>query len=66
MEYTDPKHVRFVLDTGHITMTGIDPIALARRLGHRIVELDTSPWRPPMESARMSADYIRKNLNISL
>jgi len=115
MRYTDPDHVRFVLDTGHITMAGMDPIALAKRLGHRIVEfhlkdtkpedrggtknvpgrsvdqmkdpyffplgtggvdfprlkdhldniqwrgflvveLDTSPWRPPAESARISAD----------
>lgn len=35
---TDPKQVRFVLDTGHITLGGMDPVALARRLGHRIVE----------------------------
>ena len=125
MEHTDPKHVRFVLDTGHITMAGMDPIALARRLGHRIVEfhlkdtqpsdrggtknvpgkevdqlkapyffplgnggvdflalkahldkiqwkgflvveLDTSPWRPPMESARMSGEYIRNTMKIAL
>jgi sugar phosphate isomerase/epimerase len=35
---TDPKHVWFVLDTGHITLGGMDPVALAKRLGHRIVE----------------------------
>jgi inosose dehydratase len=125
MAHTDPKHVRFVLDTGHITMAGMDPLALARKLGHRIVEfhlkdtkpedrggtkhvpgrevdqlkdpyffplgnggvdflalkrhldeirwqgflvveLDTSPWRPPIESARMTASYIRDVMKIPL
>jgi sugar phosphate isomerase/epimerase len=122
MGHTDPKHVWFVLDTGHITMAGIDPVALARTLGHRIVEfhmkdtkpetrggaksrldrpdmikdppffplghggvdfpglkahldkigwqgwltveLDSSPFRPPKESARMSREYIEKKLGI--
>ena len=122
LSHTDPKHVWFVLDTGHITMAGLDPVALAKKLGHRIVEfhikdvkpenrggaktrlakmegmtdpcffplghggvdfpalkahldsigwqgwltveLDTSPWRPPKESARMSKDYIEKTLRI--
>jgi sugar phosphate isomerase/epimerase len=125
MANTDPLHVRFVLDTGHITMAGMDPIALTRKLGQRIVEfhlkdtkpqdrggtknvpgkdadqmkdpyffplgnggvdflalkayldsiqwkgflvveLDTSPWRPPVESARISANYIRNTMNIPL
>lgn len=122
MENTDPKYVSFVLDTGHITMAGIDPVALARKLGHRIaefhmkdtkpvdrggaksrlekmdgfgdpcffplgnggvdfpglkahldkigwqgwltVELDTSPWRPPKESARISKNYLDNTLKI--
>ncbi|HEY3841577.1 MAG TPA: sugar phosphate isomerase/epimerase, partial [Bryobacteraceae bacterium] len=110
---------------GHITMAGMDPIALARKLGKRIVEfhlkdtrpedrggtrhvpgpevdqlknpyffplgnggvdfialksfldeiqwkgflvveLDTSPWRSPMESARITAGYIRNTLRLSL
>lgn len=38
LETTDPKHVWFVLDTGHVTMGGMDPVALTRRLGHRIIE----------------------------
>ena len=121
--HTDPKHVWFVLDTGHITMAGIDPVELTRTLGHRIVEfhmkdtkrenrggakkrldrpdlmkdpcffplgeggvdfpaikahldeigwrgwltveLDTSPYRPPKESARMSREYIERTLKIS-
>jgi inosose dehydratase len=125
MANTDPQHVRFVLDTGHITMAGMDPLALAKRLGHRVVEfhlkdtrpedrggarhvpdrdadqlknpyffplgnggvdflslkayldsiqwkgflvveLDTSPWRTPRESARISAAYIRNTLQIAL
>jgi sugar phosphate isomerase/epimerase len=122
MGSTDPKHVWFVLDTGHITMAGIDPVELARQLGHRIVEfhmkdvapqnrggaksrearhepmerplffplghggvdfpalkthldsiqwkgwltveLDSSPKRPPRESARMSRSYLEKTLRL--
>lgn len=125
MANTDPKHVGFVLDTGHITMAGMDPIALAKRLGHRVVEfhlkdtkpedrggtknvpgperdqmkdpyfyplgnggvdfpalkahldninwrgflvveLDTSPWRPPKESAQITAKYITNTMKIAL
>jgi pimeloyl-ACP methyl ester carboxylesterase len=33
-EATDPKFVHFVLDTGHITMAGMDPVELAHTLGH--------------------------------
>lgn len=120
---TDPKHVWFVLDTGHITMAGIDPVELTRKLGHRIVEfhmkdtkpenrggaktrldrpdmmtdppffplghggvdfpkikahldeigwrgwftveLDSSPFRPPKESARISREYLEKTLKLS-
>ena len=50
---------------------GVDFLALKAYLdsiqwkGFLVVELDTSPWRPPMESARISANYIRKTLKIS-
>jgi inosose dehydratase len=122
MSATDPRHVWFVLDTGHITMAGIDPLELARTLGHRIaefhlkdvapehrggakkredkhepmtrplffplghggvdfpglkahldridwrgwltVELDSSPQRPPKESARMSREYLANKLGL--
>ena len=122
MESTDPKHVYFVLDTGHITMAGMDPVELTRALGHRIiefhlkdvkpenrggakrrperndpmtdpiffelsgsgvdfpaikahldqigwqgwwtVELDSSPSRPPKESARISREYIEGKLKV--
>lgn len=122
MEHTTAANVGFVLDTGHITMAGIDPVELAKTLGHRIVEfhmkdtapenrggaksrlerpdmmknppffplgqggvdfpalkahldkigwrgfltveLDTSPFRPPKESARTSLRYIEGKLGI--
>lgn len=35
---TNPKYVSFVLDTGHITMAGMDPVKLARELKSRVVE----------------------------
>jgi sugar phosphate isomerase/epimerase len=125
MENTRPENVGLVLDTGHITMAGMDPVALTKKLGHRViefhlkdtrredrggshnvptpardmmndpyfytlgeggvdfptimaylrsiqwrgdltVELDTSPWRPPIESARITAAYIRNVLKLEL
>jgi inosose dehydratase len=125
MANTDPRYVGLVLDTGHFTMAGMDPFAMARRYGKRVVEyhlkdtraedrggtkqvpgpevdqmktpyfyplgaggvdfpalmayldsiqwrgflnveLDTSPWRPPQESARISANYIQNVLKIPL
>lgn len=123
MANTDPKTVAFVLDTGHTTMSGIDPVALAFKLNHRVVEyhlkdtkpetyagaktrlerpgdmmanppffplgsggvdfpslkkhldniawkgwltteLDTSPQRPPKESAAISLRYLKETLKI--
>lgn len=122
MGATDPQHVKMVLDTGHITMAGIDPVELTRAYGNRIreyhlkdtdrthrggaklrrdrndpmkdpiffelgkggvdfvsikehldkiqwrgnltVELDSSPTRPPKESARISRSYIEQKLGI--
>jgi sugar phosphate isomerase/epimerase len=125
MANTDPKYVGLVLDTGHFTMAGMDPVAMGKRYGKRVVEyhlkdtrpedrggtkhvpgpevdqmktpyfyplgaggvdfpalmayldsiqwrgflnveLDTSPWRPPQDSARMSANYIQNVLKIPL
>jgi sugar phosphate isomerase/epimerase len=125
MANTDPKYVGLVLDTGHFTMAGMDPLAKGKQYGLRVleyhlkdtqpenrggtknvpgpevdqtktpyfyplgtggvdfpglkayldsiqwrgflnVELDTSPWRPPQESARITADYIAKVLKIPL
>lgn len=124
LTHTDPKHVYIVLDTGHITMAGIDPVELARTLKHRViefhmkdtlpehrggakqrrerndamkdpiffelgkggvdfpalkdhldsigwngwltVELDSSPYRPPKESARISREYLEKRLRLTV
>ena len=125
MENTNPDHVGFVLDTGHVTMAGMDPVTLGKRLGSRVVEyhfkdtaaedrggtkqvparsrnmmndpyfyplgtggvdfpaimrnldaigwrgflvveLDASPWRPPAESARITANYFRDVLKLEL
>src|SRR5580692_4883901 len=125
MANTDPKYVGLVLDTGHFTMAGMDPIAMGKKYGARVleyhlkdtkaedrggtrnvpspqvdlmktpcffpmgeggvdfpglkayldsiqwrgflnVELDTSPWRPPQESARITAKYIQNVLKIPL
>jgi len=123
-ETTDRRYVNFVLDTGHITMAGIDPVELARAYSSRIiefhlkdvgpenrggakqrrerndvmkdpiffelgkggvdfpaikahldktgwqgwltVELDSSPYRPPKESARISREYIEKTMHIKV
>ena len=122
MGHTDPSYVGFVLDTGHVTMAGMDPVKLAGKLGHRIaefhmkdtkpewkggaktrlerpdmlndppffplghggvdfpgvkaqldsigwkgfltVELDSSPSRPPKESARISLNYLKTTLGV--
>jgi sugar phosphate isomerase/epimerase len=51
---------------------GVDFLALKAHLdsiqwkGFLVVELDTSPWRPPVESARVSAYYIRNTMKIPL
>ncbi|MBV9223222.1 MAG: TIM barrel protein [Acidobacteriaceae bacterium] len=38
LEETNPKYVYFVLDTGHITMAGMDPVELTRAYQTRIIE----------------------------
>ncbi len=57
MSHTDPAHVGFVLDTGHITMAGMDPLELTRTLGHRIVEFHMKDTKPEMRGgARQRLD----------
>lgn len=121
---TDPRYVNFVLDTGHITMAGMDPVELARVYASRIVEfhlkdvapenrggakqrrerndvmkdpiffelgkggvdfpglkavldragwrgwltveLDSSPYRSPQESARISREYLERKLHLQV
>jgi len=38
MEMTDPKLVNLIVDTGHTTMAGMDPVQLTRTYLHRIIE----------------------------
>src|SRR5262249_18054349 len=45
-ESTDPRYVNFVLDTGHITMAGIDPVELTRAYGSRIIEFHLKDVMP--------------------
>ena len=64
MDSTDPQHVWFVLDTGQITMAGIDPVALTRQLGHRIIEYhlkDTHPVHRGGAKKRMDRVDAMKN-----
>src|SRR5712692_5495533 len=64
MQHTDPKNVYFVLDTGHVTMAGIDPLELARSLGHRIVEFhlkDTKPEHRGGAKVRIGRPDMRKD-----
>ena len=46
MALTDPRHVYMVLDTGHITMAGIDPVELTRYYVGRIVEYHMKDCKP--------------------
>ncbi|MGE0404836.1 MAG: sugar phosphate isomerase/epimerase family protein [Candidatus Korobacteraceae bacterium] len=46
MDTTDPKHVWLVLDTGHITMSKIDPLDLTRTYVSRIIEFHLKDTRP--------------------
>jgi inosose dehydratase len=38
MEQTNPKFVKLIVDTGHVTMAGMDPVALTRTYHSRIIE----------------------------
>lgn len=60
---TDPEHVRFILDTGHTTMAGMDSLELTKKYGHRIIEYhlkDVAPKDrggykgPPIESGTVN------------
>ena len=37
MANTDPKYVGLVLDTGHFTMAGMDPLAMGKKYGIRVL-----------------------------
>jgi sugar phosphate isomerase/epimerase len=38
MEHTNPDYVGLVLDTGHFSMAGMDPIAMAKKYASRVIE----------------------------
>jgi sugar phosphate isomerase/epimerase len=46
MELTDPKHVYLIVDTGHVTMAGMDPVELTRTYTHRIIEYHLKDVEP--------------------
>ncbi|HEY2933405.1 MAG TPA: TIM barrel protein [Acidobacteriota bacterium] len=46
MELTDAAHVFLVVDTGQVTMAGIDPVDLTRRYADRIIEFHLKDCRP--------------------
>ena len=46
MELTDPRHVWLVLDTGHYTMAGMNPVEMTRIYAKRIVEYHMKDTRP--------------------
>ena len=46
MANTDPKYVGLVLDTGHFTMAGMDPLAMGRKYGLRVLEYHLKDTKP--------------------
>ena len=45
MELTDRRHVYFILDTGQITMAGMDPVELTKAYTDRIIEFHLKDTR---------------------
>jgi inosose dehydratase len=65
MEETDPQYVKLILDTGHITMLGMDPVELTRTYVSRIIEFhikDVAPENrggykgPPLENGQYNTN----------
>jgi sugar phosphate isomerase/epimerase len=46
MEMTDPSLVKLIVDTGHTTMAGMDPVQLTRTYLHRIIEFHIKDVAP--------------------
>ena len=71
MEMTDPKLVYLIVDTGHTTMAGMDPVQLTRTYLHRIIEYhikDVAPenrggfkgtLKPDRKSTRLNSSHRR-------
>ena len=65
MELTDPRHVNMILDTGHTTMAGMDPVRLTKDYVSRIIEFhmkDCAPKNrggykgPPLERGSVNSN----------
>jgi inosose dehydratase len=46
MDLTDPRHVYLIVDTGHTTMAGMDPVELTRTYTRRIIEYHLKDVEP--------------------
>ncbi len=60
MEQTDPKHVYLIVDTGHVTMAGMDPVELTRTYVSRIIEFhikDAAPQDRGGHKGRLEEPY---------
>lgn len=60
MDLTDPTHVYFICDTGHVTMAGMDPVQLTRTYVSRIIEYhikDTAPEHKGGFTGTLSEPY---------
>jgi len=60
LEMTDSKHVFLVLDTGHITMAGIDPVELTRAYVSRIIEYHMKDTRPQDRGGHKGGPPVRE------
>lgn len=63
MEMTDPKHVYFICDTGHVTMAGMDALALTKQLGHRIIEYHVKDVSPAHKGGYRGPELISDEVN---
>ncbi len=62
-ELTDPEHVYFVLDTGHTSMAGMDPLALTKQYGHRIIEYHLKDVAPANRGGYRGPSLDRTKVN---
>lgn len=63
MEMTDPDHVYFVCDTGHVTIAGMDSLALTKQLGHRIIEFHLKDVAPKDKGGYRGPALIQSEVN---
>lgn len=63
MEMTDPAHVYFICDTGHVTMAGMDALALTKQLGHRIIEYHLKDVSPANKGGYKGPELISNEVN---